>query len=219
MATDATAPDRGPLGYLGLALSIILVAAGLVLGVEHWLPGGRSAAPATAIHAAGRPPELIRSGTVDEVQPVRLQIPSLGLDKPLLRLGLDRDGELQVPTMAQAGEPGWYRYSPAPGDVGPAVIAGHVDSTTGPAVFYRLRHLDAGDIVRVRRNDGKVAVFTVKRVQLVTKKHFPTKEVYGPIRYAGLRLITCGGGYDKAKGGYQSNLVVFARLDHLQKGA
>lgn len=218
MAKDAMAPDRGPLGYLGLALSIILVVAGLVLGLEHGLPGGRSA-PVTAIHAAGPPPEFIRSGTLDEVRPVRLQIPSLGLDKPLLGLGLDRDGGLQVPTMAQAGEPGWYRYSPAPGDVGPSVIAGHVDSTTGPAVFYRLRYLDEGDTIRVRRNDGKVAVFTVKRVQLVTKKHFPSKEVYGPIRYAGLRLITCGGGYDKAKGGYQSNLVVFARLDHLQKGA
>lgn len=219
MARGTVAPDRGPLGYLGLALSIILVVAGLVLGLEHGLSGGRSAAPVTAIHAAGPPPDFVRSGTVSQVQPVRLQIPSIGLDRRLLRLGLDRRGELQVPTMAQADQPGWYRYSPAPGDVGPAVIAGHVDSTTGPAVFYRLRYLDEGDTIKVRRDDGKVAVFTVKRVQLVTKKHFPTEEVYGPIRYAGLRLITCGGGYDKAKGGYQSNLVVFARLDHLQKGA
>lgn len=219
MTTSTMAPDRGPLGYLGLALSIILVISGVALGVEHWLPGTRVQGPTTALHAAGPPPDYVPSGTVNGLLPVSLEIPRLGLDKHLLQLGLDKRGELQVPTMAQAGQPGWYRYSPAPGEIGPAVIAGHVDSTTGPAVFYRLRDLGKGDTIKVRRVDGEVAVFTVKRVELVKKKHFPTQEVYGPIRYAGLRLITCGGGYDKAKGGYQSNLVVFARLDHLQKGA
>jgi sortase (surface protein transpeptidase) len=156
---------------------------------------------------------------VDQAAPVRLEIPAIGLDRRLLRLGLDEHGKLQVPTMAQADRPGWYRYSPTPGDIGPSVIAGHVDSTHGPAVFYRLRELDAGDTIRVRRADGRLAVFVVDKVRLVRKSRFPTEEVYGPIRYAGLRLITCGGSYDQDRGGYQRNLVVFAKLERLLKVA
>ncbi|OIJ24265.1 class F sortase [Nocardioides luteus] len=216
-------PGRGALAYLGLACSIILVTAGLLIGLH---PGETPAtSPDTGGHGApdqratGPRPAYVSMDGVDQAAPVRLEIPAIGLDRRLLRLGLDEHKKLQVPTMAQADRPGWYRYSPTPGDVGPSVIAGHVDSTHGPAVFYRLRELEQGDTIRVHRADGRLAVFTVTKVRLVRKNRFPTDEVYGPIRYAGLRLITCGGDYDQDHGGYQRNLVVFAKLERLLKVA
>ena len=219
----ASASGRGALAYLSLACSIILVTAGLMIGLH---PGQTPVtSPATDSHGApdrrvtGPRPAYLSMDGVDQTAPVRLEIPEIGLDRRLLRLGLDEHEKLQVPTMAQADQPGWYRYSPTPGDIGPSVIAGHVDSTDGPAVFYRLRELEKGDTIRVRRADGRLAVFVVDRVQLVRKSRFPTEEVYGPIRYAGLRLITCGGSYDQNRGGYQRNLVVFAKLERMLKVA
>lgn len=199
---------------LGLALAVGLAVAGAVVGSqeEHSTAGSRHAQQPPATN----PPVVVRTHRRDPAVPVRLQIPRLGLDRRLLKLGLTKDGELQVPEMSQANLPGWYRYSPPPGDVGPAVIAGHVDSMKGPAVFYELRELQEGDTIRVRRNDGVVAVFTVTRIQLFPKAHFPTKLVYGAIRRPGLRLITCGGVYDRAHGGYQGNTIVFAKLTRLQ---
>ncbi|NGN95071.1 class F sortase [Nocardioides sp. KC13] len=216
MNTPAPAPGRGLLAYLGLACSVLLITAGLAIGLGTG-PGEGPSGPAAPRATDPRVPEthpayLSREG-VDEDAPVRLEIPAIGIDQRLLRLGLDKHKQLQVPTMAQADRPGWYRYSPIPGDIGPSVIAGHVDTTEGPAVFYRLRELDKGDTIRVHRADGQLAVFTVTKVRLVRKSRFPTKEVYGPIRYAGLRLITCGGGYNQDRGGYQRNLVVFAKLE------
>lgn len=201
--------------FLGLALAIGLAVAGAVVGAhdEHSVAGHQHVQPPPA----NTPPAVVRhQPRRDPAVPVRLQIPRLGLDRRLLRLGLTKDGQLQVPAMTQADLPGWYRYSPPPGDVGPAVIAGHVDSTRGPAVFYELRELEKGDTIRVRRDDGVVAVFTVNRVQLFPKSHFPTTQVYGAIRRPGLRLITCGGVYDRAHGGYQGNTVVFATLRRLE---
>lgn len=217
-ATPSHGPGRGAFAYLGLACAVLLVAAGLLIGLDPGLtderPPGRPAVP-----AAGPRPAYVSKDEVVQNAPVSLEIPAIGVDRSLLRLGLDKNDQLQVPTMAQADQPGWYRYSPPPGDIGPSVIAGHVDSTHGPAVFYRLRELDKGDTIKVRRADGRLAIFTVDKVRLVQKRRFPTEQVYGPIRYAGLRLITCGGGYDSSRGGYQENLVVFAKLEQLLKVA
>ena len=105
---------------------------------------------------------------------------------------------------------GWYDRSPPPGATGPAVIAGHIDSVRGPAVFYRLSLLRPGDRVYVRRADGSVAVFGVTRVGLYLKDHFPTAEVYGSVPGPELRLITCGGTFDWARHSYLSNVVVYA---------
>ncbi|MER7558932.1 class F sortase [Nocardioides sp. NPDC126508] len=220
MATPAPAPGRGALAYLGLVCSVILATAGLLIGIH---PGqtpatSRAAGDHSAPGVTGPRPAYLSVEGEDQVAPVRLEIPAIGLDRRLLRLGLDEHRKLQVPTMAQADRPGWYRYSPTPGDIGPSVIAGHVDSTRGPAVFYRLRELGKGDTIRVQRADGRLAVFVVDKVRLVQKSRFPTEEVYGPIRYAGLRLITCGGDYDRDRGGYQRNLVVFAKLERPLKG-
>ncbi|HEY0717847.1 MAG TPA: sortase, partial [Streptosporangiaceae bacterium] len=123
--------------------------------------------------------------------PVALTIPSIGVSAPLIRLGLTRSGALQVPDRFDVA--GWYDRSPRPGAIGPAVIAGHIDSVRGPAVFYRLDLLHSGDQVYVRRADGSVAAFQVTEVRLYLKAHFPTAAVYGAAPGPELRLITCGG--------------------------
>jgi hypothetical protein len=142
--------------------------------------------------------------------PVRLVIPAIGVATRLVRLGLDPGGAMQVPEdFATAG---WFAGGPAPGQVGPAVIAGHVDSRTGPAVFYRLRELRPGQAVLVERADGARLRFVVEQARSYPKAGFPTAAVFGPVPLAGLRLITCIGAFDRARGSYRDNLVVFARL-------
>lgn len=142
--------------------------------------------------------------------PVRLDIPSVQIDTSLLRLGLNRDGTLQVPWKPLLA--GWYAGSPTPGELGPSIIAGHVDSwATGPAVFYRLGQVDVGARVRVSRADGTVAVFRVTAVRTYPKVSFPTNVVYGDVNRAELRLITCGT-WNSATQEYDGNVVVFARL-------
>ncbi|HEY6500171.1 MAG TPA: class F sortase [Streptosporangiaceae bacterium] len=140
--------------------------------------------------------------------PVALTIPAIAVSTPLIRLGLTPSGTLQVPDRFDVA--GWYDRSPPPGATGPAVIAGHIDSVRGPAVFYRLSLLRPGDRVYVRRADGSVAVFGVTGVGLYPKDHFPTAEVYGSVPGPELRLITCGGTFDWARHSYLSNVVVYA---------
>ena len=129
--------------------------------------------------------------------PVRVRIPSIGVDSPLVRLGVDGAGALVPPD--DFGRAGWFPHGPVPGDVGPAVIAGHVDSYGGPAVFFRLRELAAGDEVLVDRADGTTVRFTVTAAHRYPKDDFPTEEVYGPTPRAELRLITCGGAFDRSR--------------------
>ena len=140
--------------------------------------------------------------------PVRVVIPKLGVDARLIRLGLDASGALEVPE--RFDEAGWWTGGARPGERGPAVIAGHVDSTRGPAVFYALGKLRRGDRVIVRRRDGTRVRFTVRRRERVRKDHFPTRRVYGPTRRATLRLITCSGAFDRSSGHYLDNTVVYA---------
>jgi Sortase domain len=142
--------------------------------------------------------------------PVRLAIPAIGVATPLVRLGLEADGGMQVP--ADFGRAGWFTGGPAPGQVGPSVIAGHADSRTGPAVFYRLRELRPGQAILVERADGSRLRFVVEQARSYPKEGFPTAAVFGPVPEAALRLITCAGDFDRARGSYRDNLVVFARL-------
>jgi sortase (surface protein transpeptidase) len=137
-----------------------------------------------------------------------IRIPSIGVSSHVIPLGLLPDGSLQTP--ADYGEAGWWSGGPTPGAVGPAVIVGHVDSTAGPAVFFHLRDLKPGDLVWVTRADGAKVSFVVRRLEQVAKAQFPTKEVYGPQPYATLRLITCGGTFDRSTGHYLDNVIVFA---------
>ncbi len=142
--------------------------------------------------------------------PVRLAVPSVKIDTGLLRLGLDTDGTLQVPWKPLLA--GWYTGSPTPGELGPSVIAGHVDSwATGPAVFYRLGQVATGARVDVTRADGSVADFRVTAVASYPKAAFPTHLVYGDADRAELRLITCGT-WNSSRQEYDNNVIVFAQL-------
>lgn len=143
-------------------------------------------------------------------EPVRIEIPSIGVSDPVEPLGLNGDGSLQVP--ADFGHTGWYTGRPVPGDVGPAVIVGHVDSRRGPAVFYRLRDLRPGAEVMVHRSDGSRVAFAVERSARHPKSNFPTEEVYGPTTERALRLITCGGTFDRTSRHYRDNIIVFAKV-------
>jgi sortase (surface protein transpeptidase) len=160
-------------------------------------------APAGVVTA---PPRPVASGKV--AAPSYLSIPAAGVHTSLIKLGLTADGSLQVPTSTSVA--GWYTGSPRPGQTGSAIIAGHIDSTQGPGVFFRLRLLRPGDRVYVRHADGTLAVFRVYAEHMYAKNRFPTERVYGPVPDPELRLITCGGMFDPATGSYLSNVVVYA---------
>lgn len=144
--------------------------------------------------------------------PVALSIPSIGVHSSgILDLHLDTHGELEAPT--DFDRAGWYADGPTPGEFGPAVIGAHVDSKAGPALFYRLGALRPGARVSVARQDGSTATFVVDRVARYAKADFPTSLVYGDTKgRAELRLITCGGAFDRVSGHYVDNVVVFAHL-------
>ncbi|MFJ9418818.1 class F sortase [Streptomyces sp. NPDC101227] len=165
--------------------------------------GGTTLTPVDG-HPSG-PPPLARSAVT------RVDIPSLRISAPLVPLGLDRDGRIAAPPARNPRLAGWYTGAPAPGERGTAVIVGHVDNYTGPAVFYRLGSLKKGRTIRVTRKDGRTVVFEVYGIQVFTKNHFPARRVYGATGRPELRLLTCGGGYSES-GGYAGNVVVFARM-------
>jgi hypothetical protein len=146
-------------------------------------------------------------------KPVALDIPAIGVHSSLLFLGVNADGTVQVPSGTSYDEAGWYKFSPAPGSLGPAVILGHVDSgARGASVFYKLGSLRPGNTVMVTRRDGSIAVFDVTGIRRYPKERFPTQLVYGDTDEAALRLITCGGSFDFSTGHYVDNIVVFATL-------
>jgi sortase (surface protein transpeptidase) len=179
------------------------------------VPASATPPPATPPPASARPAETAPSvsppkGMKPSV-PVRLQIPVIGVDTEVMELGLRRDGTLEVPPLRGDAPAGWYRHSPTPGETGASVLAGHVDTARdGPAVFFRLRELKVKDSISVRRKDGTVARFAVSRVATYPKRDFPSREVYAPLASPGLRLITCGGVFDRGEGSYRSNVVVYA---------
>jgi sortase (surface protein transpeptidase) len=142
--------------------------------------------------------------------PVRIEIPSIGVASALDHLGRAPDGTIQEPRRWQVA--GWYAPGPRPGDPGSAVVLGHVDSKSGPAVFFRLRQLRRGHQVQVTRADGSVVWFVVQRTEQYPKRRFPTDEVYYPTLTPALRLVTCGGSFDATAGHYRSNIIVFAAL-------
>jgi hypothetical protein len=168
-------------------------------------PGAGTTTPWRSPAATG--PVLVRA------LPLHLAIPGIGVDTDLLQLGLNPDHTVQVPPLARNSEAGWYKYSPAPGQLGPSVILGHVDSAQyGPAVFFRLGALRPGNTLSITRADHSVAVFRVDRIAAYPKDHFPTLAVYGNTSNAALRLITCGGKFDLTTHNYESNIVAYASL-------
>jgi sortase (surface protein transpeptidase) len=201
-------------------LSAVMLGAGLLaVGAGAvGLVAARSSSPPTVrltpvAAPSGRAVAPLSVSTVQQQQtpkPVSLTIPAIGVKAPVINLGLNRNGTLQVPSTTTVV--GWYTGSPRPGAAGSAIIAGHVDSRSGPGVFFWLRKMRLGERIYVRRADGTLAVFTVTAVHLYAKEDFPTTTVYGPVPDSELRLITCGGTFDYATRHYLSNVVVYARL-------
>jgi hypothetical protein len=190
------------------AVAALLVVGGFVALRAHRtgdVVGRWGASPAPAVAATTDPfgtPDAVFSGA-----PTRLRVPAIGVDTRLESLRIGADGELVPP--GDFGRAGWYADGTAPGDVGPAVIAGHVDSRRGPAVFFKLREMVAGDTIEVTRG-GRIARFTVVSTAWYPKSAFPTDAVYGPTPDRQLRLITCGGVFDRSLRSYRDNLVVYA---------
>ncbi|MEV0146580.1 MULTISPECIES: class F sortase [unclassified Nonomuraea] len=142
-----------------------------------------------------------------KVVPESIDIPSIDVEAPLMKLGLTKSGEVELPPYEKPKVAGWYTGSAVPGEKGASVIVGHVDTKTAPAVFYKLRKVRKGELVKVERSDGKVATYKVEAVEQVHKDRFPARKVYVD---DGLKLVTCGGTFDYAKGEYVDNIIVYA---------
>ncbi|MFE1285446.1 class F sortase [Streptomyces sp. NPDC058751] len=216
MAERERSPGTGRL-LTGVAWLVLLL--GLWLwGREVTNPRLGTSAPTTGdIAAVGRPPEVRLPPAIEPLggaRPQRVDIPSMGVQAPVVARGLDGRGALDPPPFDQPGVVGWYAAGARPGSAGTALMVGHVDTEARPAVFYRLSAVKPGDTVRVMRDDGTVAEFTVDDVQVLPRDHFDARRAYGarePGR-AELRLITCGGTFDRADGSYTANVVVSAYL-------
>ncbi|QXG77001.1 class F sortase [Modestobacter sp. L9-4] len=200
-------PPRRGVVLLRVVLAVVAVTAGTVALVDG---GGQDPGPppAAVADAPPAPVLLTRPVAAAVVAPVRVSAPAIDLDTDLVDIGVDAAGALVPP--ADYAQAGWFSAGPAPGDVGPAVLAGHVDNKSGPAVFFRLEELVPGDQVVVTRSDGRPVPFTVTEVAAYPKTAFPTAQVYGPTAGAELRLITCGGTFDRSRRSYTDNVVVYA---------
>jgi sortase (surface protein transpeptidase) len=189
---------------------VLLVLALAACGEAPARPEAAMPAPVPSARATPGPPTTAAALGRAPSPPVRIGIPAIGVSAAVVRLGLKRDGTLQVP--GDFDVTGWFAGGPAPGETGPAVIAGHIDSHRGPAVFYRLRELRPGQEITVGRRDGSSVRFAVDGVARYPKDAFPTEAVFGPAPEPLLRLITCGGAFDRAQRSYRDNVVVTARL-------
>ncbi|BFV55334.1 hypothetical protein KCMC57_up04380 [Kitasatospora sp. CMC57] len=203
----------------GRSASWLLLALSGLLAFGAWqLSPSEPARPAVpvAVPAQVTIPVVVAPATaVDGLPrsvPVRVRIPALGTDTPLLQLTLDQAGALRPPDPEDPAQAGWYAAGTSPGETGTALITGHVDTVHGPAAFFGLSTLTAGQRIEVDRADGTTARFTVDAVENLPKDGFPDQRVYGAASRPELRLITCGGHYDRAHGGYQDNTVVYAHL-------
>jgi hypothetical protein len=145
-------------------------------------------------------------------RPTRLVIPAIGVEAPILGVGLADDGSVDVPPLGRHNEAGWFERGPTPGQFGPAVIVGHVDTRTGPSIFYELGRLRPGQRIEVTRRDRRVAVFEVNSVEHFGKQKLPVDRVYGDYSRPVLRLVTCGGKWLGGGAGYADNVIVFASL-------
>lgn len=194
-----------------LAIALLVVAGTcLVIGFRPQLhplagPVGPQLPPPAALNTVIPGAPVVARST-----PVSLDIPAIGLQVSLSMLGLNPDGTVQLPTDIQ--QAGWYQLGPSPGQIGSAVILGHVDSYLGPAVFFKLPTLVSGDQVDVALSDGIMATFVVDTVVMYPKTVFPTSLVYVPHGYQALQLVTCGGTFDPNTGHYLSNVVVYTSL-------
>jgi sortase (surface protein transpeptidase) len=196
---------------------VALVAGGTVALLAHrgphYQPHSLPVAAPSVTHPAPSPEASPAALAISRSVPVRVIIPAIGVNAPVISEGTDSSGALQVPPLSgpQASDVGWWDGGSAPGQDGPAVLAGHIDSAAaGPLVFWNLHKLVAGDSVETVLANGSKVWFKVTVLQEVSKNAFPTQQVYGPTSGPTLRLITCGGTFSSAAGHYQDNLIVYA---------
>jgi sortase (surface protein transpeptidase) len=196
-----------------LALGMIILG---LIGTAYFATDIFRPRPTLAVYSPPAPVEQaytapeVKPVTIPRSEPANLKIPDIGIDVSLTSVGRQPDNTLEVPKSADI--PGWYRHSPTPGELGPSIIVGHVDSPSGPAIFWKLRELIIGQFIEIRRADNTTARFKVTSVLQFEQDNFPTDKVYGNIDHAGLRLITCGGAFNRITGQYSHNTVVFATL-------
>jgi sortase (surface protein transpeptidase) len=202
-------------GYL-IALVVAFLAALVVLALAL---GGGAEPPAAqppparpvAVNPAGEQP-ADAVAALPKSDPVSIDIPKIGARSSLVPLGVNADNTIQVPPVTTPLQAGWYTYAPTPGEVGPAVVLGHVDGNHQKGIFYRLKELAAGDRVSIARADGTTALFEVTKVHQVPKQEFEKEGVYDDTAGPELRLITCGGVFDRSAHNYVDNIVVYAQL-------
>ncbi len=193
---------------IGTLIGVVLAAALTACAVP---PTGKVASPAAPSTVSSAAAPAVTAPPLGPAKPATLEIPAIGVRTgEIVDLGLAGDGTLQVPN--DAITTGWFTGGPAPGEIGPAVLAGHVDYKKVPGVFVRLKELKTGDEAVVHREDGVTAVFTVYAVERHPKTSFPTEKVYGDTTGPELRLITCGGDFDSSTGNYLDNVVAYAKL-------
>ncbi|MFD0370930.1 class F sortase [Streptomyces sp. NPDC059071] len=180
-------------------------------------PGADPAAAGPGARGASAAPKPQRPpAPLSRSRPTTLAVPAITIEAPVIGLGLDSTGSLATPPVDNPKVVGWYASGVSPGERGTAVVVGHRDTRTGPAIFINLNSLNPGNTIRVARADGRVAVFTVDRVRTYAKSAFPSEEVYGATKRPELRVLTCGGTFDR-KEGYASNIVVFAHLTGVER--
>jgi sortase (surface protein transpeptidase) len=204
---------RGVLIILAIALLAVLAVLALTLGGGPG-PSAAQPPPAQPVAAVAQPRSESRDAVaaMPRSEPVWIDIPKIGARSSLVPLGLNPDNTVQVPPVTTPLQAGWYTYAPTPGEVGPAVVLGHVDGNHQKGIFFRLKELAAGDRVSIARQDGTTAVFEVTKVHQVPKKDFEAEGVYDDTAGPELRLITCGGVFDRSAHNYVDNIVVYARL-------
>ncbi|MFG2875523.1 class F sortase [Streptomyces sp. NPDC048337] len=216
MGEDETGQSRkrSPWGVLALVMltGLAMVRNGVDIDGGPPQPTAASRVAVTADQLPADPPTPAADMDVLEHSSVqRIRIPNINVDAPVMTVGLDAEGWIDAPPPQDRNLAGWYLNGISPGQRGSAVIVGHVDNAQGPAVFYGLGSVKPGNHIEVERYDGRTAVFEVYGVEVFAKDAFPGARVYGDTGHAELRVITCGGGYSKARG-YDGNVVVFARM-------
>jgi sortase (surface protein transpeptidase) len=185
---------------ISIGLIVVLILLALVVGMNSSGPSAFSSPDPLAASA-----------------PTRVTVPSISAESSLVATGLKENGSLEVPPVSQPMQASWFDQSPTPGEVGPSVVLGHVNGGGQPGIFAKLKDVVAGAQVFVDRADGQRAVFEVSRVDTIPKDSFPTDAVYNDTANPQLRLITCGGDYDRGARSYLSNVIVYADFVEVQK--
>jgi LPXTG-site transpeptidase (sortase) family protein len=201
---------RGGLARAGVAAGVVVLA---VLAASCSAPSGPGPNDGPSLSSptvTGGP--VTAAPPLPASPPTQVRIDAINATSSLVPLGLNPDQTITVPPVNTPLQASWYRLGPTPGAAGPAIILGHINGNGKEGIFAKLNQLKPGDQVKVTRQDGKTAVFTVTKMQQIAKNTFPTVDVYGDTPDAQLRLITCGGGFDKAKRSYVDSIIAFATL-------